>query len=468
MQAERAAFALALAGVVSCAGRGNTGQRQPDPSLVLAVPWLNGVLPALDGGSPFTPAEPAYPPIALGAPDPGSRPPDCHKLDGIETSWKDDAGTAKGWVADFEPHPSDPANVGVAVAWTGFDDLTRYSFHVPGDITWYSGWTSKKGSAVWGLAAAPAGGPSCDGQPNGWSLHFRGGSFRKWGAGMSHVFTDPATCAAGDDYCSTRCSLQGGVDLGDLCSPPAPSTTVDSAGIPLTAADGNPYLQSHAFIDASKYDGLAFWARRGPEGQERMIVTVTDNFTSDRLARQNQKYCRRLRACYTQCLNGAMCSPTNDPNSATPVYRCVDPHASAFSQIASSGAPQALQDLLYPRCGPSACTSPSTYLDDDFDNKTCRPYTFPAGDVSGEYCFNEGDPPPPDRDEQCLDGWATTVGLTLDWQYYTVPFSELRQGGFGKKAPYFNLKAIDTIALGFIVGWADVYVDNVTFYRRKK
>jgi hypothetical protein len=443
IQSARAAFALALAGVLSCAGQGNTGQKQTDPSLVLAVPWLNGVLPALDAGSPFIPAEPIYPAIALGVPDPGSSPPDCHKLDGIET--------AKGWVADFEPDST--TTVGVAIAWTGFDDLTRYSFHVPGDITWYPDSNNKKGMALWGLPSERTGGPSCDGKPNGWSLHFRGGSFRKWGAGMSHVFTDPSGCPQDADFCQ---------------APIAPGATVDSAGIPLKAADGSDYLQSHAFIDASKYDGIAFWARRGPEGQERLIVTVTDNFTSDRLARQNQKYCRRLRACYTQCLNGTTCSPTNDPNSATPVYRCVDPHAGTFSQIASSGAPQALQDLLYPRCGPSACTSPTTYLDADFDNKKCRPYSFPAADVSGEYCFNEGDPPPPDRDEQCLDGWASTVGLTLDWQYYTVPFSELRQGGFGKRAPYFNLKAIDTIALGFIVGWADVYIDNVTFYRRKK
>jgi hypothetical protein len=128
----------------------------------------------------------------------------------------------------------------------------------------------------------------------------------------------------------------------------------------------------------------------------------------------------------------------------------------------------ALTDLLYPRCGPSACSSPTTYLDFDFDGKQCRPYTFPAADYSAEYCYNPGDPAPPSREDQCLDGWATAVTLTLDWKYYTVPFSQLLQGGFGKKAPYFNLKAIDTIAFTFIVGWADVYIDNVSFYRNKK
>jgi len=75
--------------------------------------------------------------------------------------------------------------------------------------------------------------------------------------------------------------------------------------------------------------------------------------------------------------------------------------------------------------------------------------------------------PPPSRDDRCLDGWQGTVELTLDWHFYILPFSELRQGGYGKRAPYFNLKAIDTVAFTFIVGWADVYIDNVSLYRRK-
>src|SRR5262249_33446838 len=82
-----------------------------------------------------------------------------------------------------------------------------------------------------------------------------------------------------------------------------PGATVDSAGLPLTLPDGGAYAGSHAFYDVSAYEGIAFWARRGPEGQSRMIVTLTDAFTSDRLARQNQKYCRRLSPITT----GSLC-----------------------------------------------------------------------------------------------------------------------------------------------------------------
>ena len=456
---------LAIAGGAwSCGGPGNTGQKAPDPSLVRAVPWLNGVLPAVVTGQAVIPSVPEYPPIAYGLPDPGSRPPNCTALAQVELS--------PFWIDTFEPEPDITGNVGIAKAWAGYDDLTKYAFHVPGDATWYPGLNkpTKKLGASWGLPAEQVDGlPSCDGQSNHWALHLRGGLFRNWGGGASHVFTDPDGCPAGADF----------------CPPPVPdAATVDSAGLPLTAPDGScstgptlhncPYLESHAFVDASKYDGVAFWARRGPESQDRLLVTITDNFTSDRLARQNQKFCRRARQCYTQCLSGTPCSPA-EPNPNGPannpgsIFRCFDPQAGPLPAINNGGAPTSQLDLMYPRCGQSACTFPTTYPDADFEGKECRPYDFPASEayIAGEFCFNEGDPPPPDRDERCLDGWVRTVQLTPDWQFYAVPFSEFRQGNFGKVAPYFNLKAIDTIALGFIVGWADVYVDNVSFYRRK-
>lgn len=449
----------------ACSGPGNSGQSTIDASLILEVPWVNGGVPIWsDAGGPIIPATPQYPPIATGMPDPGSGAVDCSVLAGIETS--------PGFYDTFEPPTTpdggaQPGYVGVALAWTGYDDLSWGSFHVPGDITWYSASPQPMigcleprcdppgaGTPLWGLAAYPMGGPSCNGQPNNWSLHYRGGLFRNWGGGASTVFTDP----------------RGGCEAdADICPPkPPPGAAVDSAGIPLTLPDGGAYAQSHAFVDASAYDGIAFWARTGPEGYTSMIVTITDNFTSDRLARQNQKYCRRLKQCYTQCLSGAPCTPIQDPVQGT-VYRCFDPAQGAFpgsvgSPVSGTDVP-ALTELLYPRCGQSACGSPTTYPDFDFQDKQCRPYTFPAADYSAEYCWDPGDPPPPDRDEQCLDGWAAAVDLTLDWQYFMIPWSSMHQGGFGKQAPYFNTKAIDTLAFSFIDGWADVYIDNVSFYR---
>jgi hypothetical protein len=449
--ARRVAVFVVLAVLVgpSCDGPGNTGKSAPDPSLVRAVPWLSGVLPALENGEAVLPSTAVYPPIASGLPDPGSQRTDCAALTGYEFS--------AGWFDSFETvMPDDPNETGVAGGWASYDDLTKDSFHAPGDATWYPGLKGTIYSA-WGLPAEKLPGPSCDGKPNNWVMHFRGGLFRKWGGGISHAFVDPVGRyrATPSDSCPPE---------DDFCPPPlAPGATVDSAGLPVATATGQDYKQSHDFFDVSGYEGLALWARRGPEGQDRALVILTDKFTSSRLARENQKYCRRVRECHTVCLSGTPCSP-DDPTSPKPIYRCFDPKAGPLPAVAV----ESLLELMYPRCGQSACTSPSTYLDPDFDSKTCRPYTFPAADESGEYCWNKDDQPPPSRDDRCQDGWQTSIQLGPNWKFYALPFSRFGQVGFGKRAPYMDLKSIDTIAFGATMGWSDVYFDNVTLYRRTK
>src|SRR5207302_9976754 len=141
----------------------------------------NGGIPAVDAANkPILPSGPVYPPIRLGLPDPGSQRTDCSGLKGIDF--------ASGWFETFEP-PSPDVERGAASAWAGFDDRTPGAFHVPGDVSWYLGLGGKQ-AAPWGLPADRIDGPSCDGKPNQWALHFRGGPFRWWGGGMSHVFTD--------------------------------------------------------------------------------------------------------------------------------------------------------------------------------------------------------------------------------------------------------------------------------------
>jgi hypothetical protein len=313
-------------------------------------------------------------------------------------------------------------------------------------------------------------GPSCDGQPNQWALHYRGGLFRKWGGGISHGFTDPDGWYR--DKARTDACMRDGMPV-DFCPPPlVAGATVDTAGFPTTPPAGGVYDQAHDFFDVDgKYEGVAFWARRGPEGHDRVVVILNDKHTSSHLNRENQLYCRRVRECHTRCLSGAPCSP-DDPTSATPIHRCWDPTDPKFATALGPRLPviavEAQMDLMFPRCGPSACSSQVTYKDDDFDGKQCRPYAYPASEESGEYCWNPGDPPPPDRDERCDDAWKFSVELTPDWKFHAIPFTQFAQAGFGKRAPYMDLKSLDVIAFAAPVGYADFYIDNVTLYRRQK
>jgi hypothetical protein len=143
---------------------------------------------------------------------------------------------------------------------------------------------------------------------------------------------------------------------------------------------------------------------------------------------------------------------------ADSAYRCV-PDDVDLTQIS---ADVSLLEELYPRCGEDTCRSPSYYPDTDFDDAQCKPYEF-SGMESNYYCY--GDEPPPQPKDRCGDAFTAAVLLSTDWKLYKLPFSEFRQVGFGKIAPAFDLHTVSLIGFLFTVGYIDVYIDNVSFYR---
>jgi hypothetical protein len=79
--------------------------------------------------------------------------------------------------------------------------------------------------------------------------------------------------------------------------------------------------------------------------------------------------------------------------------------------------------------------------------------------------------------DQYVDGGSTEgcdqagsfFTLGPDWRFYTLPFSEMRQAGWGKKEPYFDVWGI--MAMGFLSNagaWWDVWIDDVAWYRREQ
>jgi hypothetical protein len=266
----------------------------------------------------------------------------------------------------------------------------------------------------------------------------------------------------------------------DFCpQPPAPGATLDPVGLP---ADLMRFAQAppHRYWDLSAYDGVTLWARVGPDGEDGISVALQDKHTSDALNRENQTFCRRIKTCTPDCLNGAPCTAL-DPQSPLPTYRCFHPSlvpqpsdpTLPFDPLLGITQPAELE-LVYPVCGPSACRSPDYYYDPDFDNRKvapngpplteCKPYEF-SGVQAFNYCY--GSEPPPTESERCGDGWVASIHLTTDWKIYVIPFSEFRQVGFGKQAPYMDLHSIYEVAFEFPVGFVDLYVDNVTFYRNR-
>jgi hypothetical protein len=412
----------------ACSGEGNTGHQGIDAALVEAVPWTNGAVPVVDAaGKPVRASMPTFPVVGPGTADPGSRPIDCGELAGIELA---------PWVEDFEPTQNletpglmvDAPTWGVAEAWSSYDDGSFGAFRVPGDASWYPGlFDVRQYGELWGMPADRiAGGPSCNGLANDFALHFKGGRFNWYGAGAAHP-------------------LATGIQARKVC-PPTPSADAPRADLcpPLG-------LEADAYWDLSLYDGLVFWARRGPDSTGSLLVGLQNIYTSDDLARGNQTYCKRIKECQPTCQNGLPCEPDD-----MMVNRCKP--AGAVTTMLEP----ALVEELYPRCGASACSSPSYYSDPDFDGSECKPYEF-SGMESNYYCY--GVEPPPEAHERCGDGFVTSILLSTDWQLFKLPFDEFRQVGFGKVAPAFDLTTVSTIFVQVTVGSADVYVDNVSFYR---
>lgn len=504
----------ALLLTAACGADGNTGRLAPSAQkdgagvdIITKIPWMNAGVPLIDSSniddprivtsnSPYFPKfiDKRFPGKGNASDaiktlvDPGSLPIDCTEYQQYKTA---------PWMATMEP--SDVANevdgdatllAGIAARWAGADDYTRGSWRTPGFTTWYPDLlnnTDRLNPTVWGTPAQrvtprpddppadpnsdpfpPGPVPSCDGKPNDYVLHMRGDGFRYYGGNVAHIL-------AGDNY-----PLSGHCPPGsDLCpKDPDPTTPLDPVGFPRKAWT-LPAL--HTYWDASAWEGFGFWARLGPAASmSTVMVTLNDKYTSDDMNRENETFCRRIYACRSQCQNYEPCSkvPGVTTNNGLDLYRCYDPAKGALPNpvINPTGASGDLLDAAFPRCDPpelrgkpggSACTFRDTYPDADFEGKACRPYTFTSGE-SAEYCYNEDDLPPPSREERCGDGYSTMLSVTTDWKYYAVPFSSMRQGGYGKKSPMLDKSAIYSITIGWSAGTVDLYIDDVTLYRTKK
>jgi hypothetical protein len=77
----------------------------------------------------------------------------------------------------------------------------------------------------------------------------------------------------------------------------------------------------------------------------------------------------------------------------------------------------------------------------------------------------------PDKTEDTVrtgcDKFGINFQLTPDWKLYRVPFEEVRQKGWGMRAPYFDVGAIRGMSILFERGEWNLWVDDIALYRRQ-
>jgi hypothetical protein len=296
---------------------------------------------------------------------------------------------------------------------------------------------------------------------NNHAIHIQGGPFLSWGGGV-------------------------GIGLKNFPS------VVGSVGV------------ADAMRDISGYEGISFWARRGPDSQAGFRVLVGDKYTDDDIAYimyrddpTQPRFCERVREC--GCLNHRSCVAVHldrDNGGTGDIQNPLIPdgcrrdktHIGTDTQVMKfCGTPEEIAGAVSTTAGGSACNmcaetvcndrwpafpddqaSPTAPLGTDraFYGKPCSPYTMRNG-VFGYWCFDPKTERPAEPSEQCGDHWTRVVNLSSEWQFYTVPFSAMGQQGWAKRSAGLDLSSVSVVRFTWDGGWVDFWIDDVRFYKHK-
>lgn len=267
---------------------------------------------------------------------------------------------------------------------------------------------------------------------------------------------------------------------------------------------------SGAITDVSSFEGVSFWARRGPDSQVGFRVLVGDKYTDDDIAyimyRDDPtmpRYCERVREC--GCLNHRSCVAVpldragggigNIQSNLIPDGCKLDPTRllDTTQEWKFCGTPELLIGASTSSNQPSCNTCEETrcnerypaFPDDSatvgggavagipqgtdlqFYGKPCSPYTMRNG-ISSSWCFDPAaGERPAETTEQCGDHWTHVVNLSNEWQFYVVPFNQMAQQGWAKRSAALDLTSVSTVRFTWDGGWVDYWIDDVRFYRHK-
>jgi hypothetical protein len=318
--------------------------------------------------------------------------------------------------------------------------------------------------------------PRCSDEPNvnpsNHVVHIQGGPFLSWG---------------------------GGVGLGMKNYP---------------TVTGTVRIVEDAMIDVSEWEGISFWARRGPDSQVGFRVLIGDKYTDDDISYimysndpTAPRFCERVREC--ACLNHKTCAPVDllraDTNAGPGTGQITnelipeacrpDPlHLLDHQTMMFCGQPEVISGLESSTQGGSTCNTcvetkcderwpafPDDYAtadgmmasgiplgsDRQFFGKPCSPYTMRNG-IFSYWCFDPAaGERPAETTEQCGDHWTRVVNLSNEWQFYTVPFNSMAQQGWAKRSVGLDLTSVSVVRFTWDGGWIDYWIDDVRFYKRK-
>jgi hypothetical protein len=342
-----------------------------------------------------------------------------------------------------------------------------------------------------------------------WVLHLAG-HFTDFGGGVGTVlFNHPQSLGTAIKFAVLD------KKVGDDGTVPA----VDPPAIPIVFyAKDHPYVPNMASADLTDFsgnprrpwEGIAFWARRGPFAGPGFRPGILDRTTSDDFNKQLPASMAACRSVYTTCScpNQKPCTPW-EPNDLKYQQPTVDELNASIEPLTpdTTNYPMPTKGTYcwdpkvdrYPpwdpslRCGDFACDYhvntpiPSMTYNPVNDTEallwdpagpkmgigtmTCSPDFYVFNDSttpSAKFCYKPGvDLDPPERMERCNDGFLAGTLLTTDWHHYFIKFSDLRQGMIDKRSSGIDLTMVEALLFAFPGGDMDIWLDDVGFYRKK-
>jgi len=331
--------------------------------------------------------------------------------------------------------------------------------------------------------------PRCENGRTPRALHIQGGPFYGWGGGF-------------------------GTSMKDFVPNDAAYGCLQNSQSPLCLPETDELASENVAVDASGFEGVAVWARRGPDSQGGMRILVGDINTDDDISYlmyqkdpTRKRNCERVREC--GCTNHKPCQrwdtaplEMQTPNlsswkaavdaerldlqyqmwsCASAGYYCEDPAADVIpGYFTSGGMTTRCNSCAQTRCDEQYEAYPDGIQNDEdkaaedqpndsqFNGKPCTPYTFRSG-VTSAYCFDPAtDPPPAEQDEQCGDHWTRPIYLTNQWQLHLVPFTEMLQQGWAKRFGKMDTSHVTVVRLTWDGGYIDYWVGWVGFYRHRR
>ena len=324
--------------------------------------------------------------------------------------------------------------------------------------------------------------PRCSDRSTPRALRVQGGPFFGWGGGF-------------------------GISMRDFVPNPTDRAydCFVHADNPLCLQESDEFAQ--LAVDVSKFEGVAVWARRGPNSQGGVRVLVGDINTDDDISYlmyqedpARRRNCERVREC--ACTNHKACQQWDDSpldtdspsliawsraieaenidlryqmwSCSNPGWYCEDPRADIIpGYFTSGGMTTRCNSCVQTRCDEPYEAYPdgikgADFKDNQFNGKPCTPYTFRSG-ITSAYCFDpDKDPPPAEQDEQCGDHWTKPIYLTDQWQLHLVPFAEMQQQGWAKRFGKMDLTHVTLVRLTWDGGYIDYWVGWIGFYRYKE